>query len=377
MLFRLLLAVLAGLLLATPAQAHLLNMTRVDVSIGVDGSVSVAVRVDLTRELGGPEAYHELGQPDAIDRPARLRVLGDALSAAIQLEQNGQRVPLLVVVQQLPDRPLADFANPIDWPMADFALVGMLPDPQAPDAFVRLRLAGTFAFEEPLSVSLAMAEGGRSLSRWLVADQQSPAFALHPDAQAAADDAHDEALGSILLTYLRFGFKHILPLGIDHLLFVVGLYLGARSMRSLLVWVSVFTLAHSLTLILSSFGAVRVPAAIVEPLIAASIAWVAVENLRKQIDVRWRSVVVFAFGLLHGLGFAAALNDLGLPPAHFLLALLSFNGGVELGQISVIAACWLLNWRWRSTPGYRRWVVMPGSLAIAALATVWALQRLG
>ncbi|MEO8275876.1 MAG: HupE/UreJ family protein, partial [Thermoanaerobaculia bacterium] len=131
-----------------------------------------------------------------------------------------------------------------------------------------------------------------------------------------------------------------------------------------------------LTLAASIYGVVHLPSSIVEPLIALSIAYVAIENLVTSELKPWRPLLVFGFGLLHGLGFAGVLTDLGLPRARFLTALLSFNGGVELGQLTVIASAWLLLGAWFSKrPWYRRRVVVPGSLAIAAVGIYWFIER--
>ena len=128
------------------------------------------------------------------------------------------------------------------------------------------------------------------------------------------------------------GFEHILPLGVDHILFVLGLFLLAAAWRPLLWQVSAFTLAHTMSLALSIAGVVSLPSRLVETLIAASIAYVAIENLATTKMQPWRPVLVFAFGLLHGLGFASVLRELGLPDGEWVSALVSFNVGVELGQ---------------------------------------------
>ncbi|MCH2096443.1 MAG: HupE/UreJ family protein [Rhodobacteraceae bacterium] len=145
------------------------------------------------------------------------------------------------------------------------------------------------------------------------------------------------------LTYIPVGFDHILPLGLDHILFVLGLFLLAPNLGALVWQVSAFTLAHTVTLALGATGVVTVPAHIVEPLIAASIVYVAVENLFTTRLSRWRPAVIFGFGLLHGLGFASVLGDFGLPQGQFISALIGFNIGVELGQLTVIAVAFLIS----------------------------------
>jgi hypothetical protein len=177
------------------------------------------------------------------------------------------------------------------------------------------------------------------------------------------------------LQYLRLGYEHILPQGLDHILFVIGLFLLSASLRPLLLQVTAFTLAHTLTLALSMYGIVSLSPRIVEPLIAVSIAFVAIENIFTGELKPWRPFVVFGFGLLHGLGFAGALGALGLPRSQFLTALLSFNAGVELGQLSVILIMFLAVGWFRHRAWYRRRMVIPFSAAIALVALYWAWER--
>lgn len=177
--------------------------------------------------------------------------------------------------------------------------------------------------------------------------------------------------------YLVLGFEHILPKGLDHILFVLALYLLSTRWQPLLWQVTMFTLAHSVSLALSSLGIVSLPGNIVEPLIAFSIAIVAVENLLTTELHRWRLPLVFAFGLLHGLGFAGVLGELGLPQQEFLTALITFNVGVELGQLTVIGLAALTIGWFRSQSWYRWGIVQPASAAIAIIGAYWTLERLG
>jgi hypothetical protein len=176
--------------------------------------------------------------------------------------------------------------------------------------------------------------------------------------------------------YLVLGFTHIVPHGLDHMLFVLGLFLLSGRLRTVLWQVSAFTLAHSLTLALSIYGVITAPPALVEPLIAVSIAYVAIENIFLRDLKPWRVSLVFAFGLLHGMGFAGVLQEIGLPRAEFVTALVTFNAGVELGQLAVIGAAFVLV-GWRSGTGwYRDRVVVPASVAIACTAIYWTIERL-
>jgi hypothetical protein len=175
----------------------------------------------------------------------------------------------------------------------------------------------------------------------------------------------------VIRQYLVLGFTHILPYGLDHILFVLGLFLLSRNVKAMLLQVTAFTIAHTITLGMTIYGLVSISPKIVEPLIALSIVYVAVENLFTSELKPWRVAIVFAFGLLHGMGFAGVLSELGLPRSEFLAALVSFNVGVEAGQLAVIAAAALLlapsNWRERAAK--------PLSLAIAAMGAFWVVQR--
>jgi hydrogenase/urease accessory protein HupE len=177
--------------------------------------------------------------------------------------------------------------------------------------------------------------------------------------------------------YLLLGFTHILPKGSDHILFVLGIFLLSTRLKPVLLQVTAFTVAHTITLALTIYGVVSLRPAIVEPAIALSIVYVAVENVVTSELKPWRIALVFGFGLLHGMGFAGVLSQLGLPRSEFLTGLLCFNAGVELGQLSVILAAYLLiGLPFFGRPWYRRRVVVPLSLSIAAIGLYWAAVRM-
>lgn len=207
---------------------------------------------------------------------------------------------------------------------------------------------------------------------WVARLTPSSPFARIPPAQTAWEGAAE---------YMRLGIEHIL-LGVDHLLFVLALLLATLGAAPLLKAVTAFTVAHSITLGLAALGIVHVPAAPTEALIALSIALVAAEAVRARTaesggPERRVWILPFAFGLLHGLGFAGALSDIGLPRANLPLALLSFNCGVEAGQIAFIAVVLALAY-----PVRRGWVRVPKgaellpAYATGSLAVFWFLQRL-
>jgi hydrogenase/urease accessory protein HupE len=176
--------------------------------------------------------------------------------------------------------------------------------------------------------------------------------------------------------YLKLGYTHILPKGTDHILFVLGIFLLSVRLKPILLQVTAFTVAHTITLALTIYGVVSLSSRIVEPLIALSIVYVAVENILTPELRPWRVALVFGFGLLHGMGFAGVLAEQGLPRSEFLPALLCFNAGVELGQLSVIAVAFLLiGLPFRNRPWYRQRIVIPGSILIAAIGLFWFVQR--
>jgi hydrogenase/urease accessory protein HupE len=187
-----------------------------------------------------------------------------------------------------------------------------------------------------------------------------------------------ESAGAVFTRFVGLGFTHIVPAGLDHLLFVLGVVLGSpRDWRRLVLWLSAFTLAHSITLALVVVGVVGLPGAFVEPAIALSIAYVGVENLLRRGRVpSSRAALTFGFGLLHGLGFAGALVDAGLPREHEWLALAGFNLGVEGGQLVVLAALVPLLALVRDRDAVWRFIVVPGSLLVAGAGLLWAALRL-
>ena len=182
---------------------------------------------------------------------------------------------------------------------------------------------------------------------------------------------------SRFLEYIPIGLNHVVPDGLDHILFVLALFLLSLKLSTLLWQVTAFTLAHSVTLIAGTLGVVSVPASIIEPLIAASIVFVAVENIFFAKLNTWRTAIVFLFGLLHGLGFASVLAEFGLPAGQYIPALLGFNLGVELGQLFVIAIAFtLLAVPFGRLSSYRSWVSIPISSIIALIGFWWVFERI-
>ncbi|WP_229725169.1 HupE/UreJ family protein [Hymenobacter baengnokdamensis] len=182
---------------------------------------------------------------------------------------------------------------------------------------------------------------------------------------------------AVFWTYIQLGFTHIIPLGFDHILFIISLYILEPRLRPVLMQATAFTVAHSITLGLAMYGIIKPPGSVVEPIIALSILFVAIENIITTKLSPWRLAIVFGFGLIHGMGFASALTGLGLPRKDYFGSLISFNVGVELGQVSIILLCWLLVGRWAyGRPWYRARVVVPVSIIIGLVAAYWTVDRL-
>ena len=176
--------------------------------------------------------------------------------------------------------------------------------------------------------------------------------------------------------YLISGIEHIIPKGLDHIVFIMGLFFFSPKWRPLLMQVTVFTLAHSVTLAMATLKLVYIPASIVEPLIALSIAWIGIENVIKPKIGVGRLTVIFVFGLLHGLGFAFVLGEVGLSGSAFAVSLIAFNIGVEFGQLLVLAPLVVLGYFISHRKDYRKKLEIPASAAIALTGLYWFFERI-
>jgi len=182
---------------------------------------------------------------------------------------------------------------------------------------------------------------------------------------------------NVMWFYTLLGIKHIIPYGFDHILFIIGICLLGTEVKTILSQATAFTVAHSITLALSMKNIIVMPGQVVEPIISLSIMFVAVENLVTNKLKAWRMLIIFAFGLIHGTGFASALNEIGLPPGKFYLSVFSFNLGVEIGQVVVILClfAFLIN-PFRKRMWYRSAILAPVSCVIAITAIYWTLIRI-
>ena len=176
--------------------------------------------------------------------------------------------------------------------------------------------------------------------------------------------------------FIKAGFEHIIPQGLDHILFVLGLFFSTLKLRSLILQVTAFTFAHSITLALAALGFVKLQLSVVEPLIFLSIVWVAFEDTFFKKTTKWRPLVVFTFGLLHGLGFATLLTQYGLPKDNFTSLLLAFNVGVEFGQFAVLLAAFILIRLIYLKTEYKNQLKIPASILIGCTGLFWFIESL-
>ena len=353
-----------GILLAGPASAHDLGTTQVAVTLTREGTYQIDVTVDpdalLARLDGLSGRAPRTLAPE--DRDRRLSALAPAFTEQAIVRFDRRRAAPAVAYLS----PKQSGAS-IQWaggtlPVGTMRLTGAVP-----------RGARTFTWAYGLvygSYPLTINRGEQAVTLWIAGAHEN-------DPVDIAAHAAQASRASVALQYLQLGFTHIFPKGLDHILFVLGIFLLSTRLRPVLLQVTTFTIAHSITLGLTLYGVLSLPSAVVEPLIAVSIAYVAIENLFTSELKPWRIALVFGFGLLHGMGFAGILRELSLPRSEFFRALVTFNAGVEAGQLAVLSlafllvACW-----WRRESWYRRRVVVPASLVIALTGMSWTIQRI-
>lgn len=357
------------LLAVAPAAAHDFKITEVSATFDDANRYRVELICDLDElALGLPP-----GQ-DAGEVVRRLQALEPAeMERALEDLKALFRKRVRIRFDGRADEPLVEFPRPgqglshADEIPTVLGVVARLSGSVPPDAR-EFSFWASRAFTA-VHLTITRESAGEPFTQVLGVGQESAPYPLRGDSPPPSRRA-------IAVQYLLLGFEHIVPAGLDHILFVLGLYLLGTRLRPLLWQVTAFTVAHSITLALAMFGVLRISPAIVEPLIALSIVYVAIENLCTSRLQPWRPAIVFLFGLLHGLGFAGVLLEVGgLPRGEFVTGLISFNVGVELGQLAVIAGAFALVGWWRARRWYHARVVLPASALIALVAMYWTLER--
>ncbi len=373
--FRIIFCCITGLLCGLPALAHELRPTIVTVDFKNARQFNLEVQLNIEALIAGispkhrdteasPEAdqYRQLRGLSPTELQQRFTAFLPRYHAGIEVHLDNQRVIPQLITINIPE----------------------IGDTQRA-RISRLLLQGSLPANARVFTWRYSAAFGDSVVRFPVEkpDTQGNVTAIYLQDGAKSDPYllgegfKSQNRWSLAGRYISLGFTHILPLGLDHILFVLGLFLLSARYKLLLWQVTAFTLAHSITLGLSMYGILSLPASVVEPLIALSIVYVAVENMLTTRLHTWRVVIVFLFGLLHGLGFAGVLNEVGLPQGEFILGLLTFNLGVELGQLAVILLGYIFVGKWFSQKrGYRTHVVIPASAGIALIGVYWTIERL-
>ena len=354
---------------AATSLAHEIRPAVATLTLEADGRYEIAIVVNMEAIVAGvsPEHRDTDESPNARDynrlrahAPEALRKVIEADATryleGIELQFDGTRVRPALSGLEIP--PVGDVALSRQ---TTVRLGGALPAAAKTLTFSYAKRFG--------SCVVRVREGERLDAMWLKNGERSAPYVF-------GRGFDQRTMVDVLLEYTALGFTHIVPLGLDHILFVLGLFLLSTRMAPLLIQVTAFTVAHTLTLALSVYGVVSLPSSVVEPLISASIVYVAVENILTPNLKPWRALVVFGFGLLHGLGFAGVLVEVGLPHGQFVPALVSFNVGVELGQLAVITLAYLVVGIWgRNKTWYRPRVVIPASATVAAVGLFWTVQR--
>jgi hypothetical protein len=359
-------------LLPCAAGAHPTQFTTLQVKVGADGHFEANLNIDILS--------FALGQTSLQTSNEELEALlaGPRSALAEQLADAGDHFRHEVVVR-------TDAGNAIisSWTLPDLAAV---------DAVLARHIQPRILVPGEINFSGTLPAGAHSLAirlPYVLGDTvhvlELPEGDSHDEPVAAGDYSTQVPIAlqapgrwdqlAEIGRYLTLGFHHIIPEGTDHILFVLGLFLFSARFGPLLWQVSAFTVAHSVTVGLAIYGVLRLPPAVTEPLVAASIVYVAVENIFTKELKPWRYAVVFGFGLVHGLGFARAFAQVGLPRQSFLTGLVGFNLGVECGQLAVIAGAFLAVGWFRHRPWYRRAIVIPASSVIALIALAWTVQR--
>ncbi len=361
-----------------PAHGDVMKPALIEVSAFTNGQVEIEVRASIEAIMAdiGSEFKNTAQSPNAGEYD-RLRVMkSNALRAEFQpfysqvetnlaLKIDGNTIPLKIVQVVIPPAGYTKVPR-----LSMVVLKGKIP-----------KTAKTLDFIYPLAYSqsaVRVRQIDKVNEKWHWSSWQW---------RRKPGDATPFPLGAlfkqpstfqVITDYIKAGYDHILPKGMDHILFILGLFLFSAKLSPLLWQVTMFTVAHTITLGLAMSGWITLPPRIVEPLIALSIVFVGFENIYTTELKKSRLALIFGFGLLHGLGFASMLADFGMPAGAFFTALISFNIGVELGQLTVLLLAFGLVAYWfRGKPAlYRQWVVIPASVVICCIALYWFFERL-
>lgn len=357
--------------------ADVVKPALVEINVNNDGNINIEIRASIEALLTGINSRYKNTQdsPNADQYDFLRKLQKDELHAefnqfhnefldAIKLTNDNTEIPLQITTVKIPEPgytkvpriSVISLSGKVDLHATELKWYYPM---EFGDNAVRLR-----------QVDKAKEKYHWSEWQWLKNNQVSEALSL-------TEIVARKPLYKTITNYIVLGFEHILPKGLDHILFILGLFLLSSVLSPLLWQVTMFTVAHTITLGLAMNGVITLPASIVEPLIALSIAYIGIENIFAKSLQKSRLLLVFIFGLLHGLGFASVLADFGMPDYAFTTALISFNVGVEMGQLAIILLAFLVVGYWFGKKSwYKTAIIIPGSLIISITAFYWFIERL-
>lgn len=366
-------AILFALFGIFPATAHQvdsveLELLQTDGKWKLEGLLDIAYMLPESRGVeGAPPLYRKdvMDAPDSVHK--RITVEAEAtLRKLLALDYNGKTIPWDVRFPDFETQPLELPPEEGGWALMKVEITTTArPGPG--------KLTASW-HDDQQSELIIIVDEGEEIGLFPISSGMSEVL-LTIEAGEGAAAAATPTRAAQTENWMISGYQHVIPLGLDHLLFILGLFLLAPRWKPLMGQSLLFTLAHSATLALAIFGIIALPPRLVEILIAASIAWIGIENLLLKELKPSRLFLVFGFGLLHGMGFASVLREkLGdLSGKQLALPLIGFNVGVELAQITVLAVAFLALWP------LRKWtakVQVVGSAFVALAGLFWMFERI-
>lgn len=363
---------------STTAVADVIKPALIEISANTEGHVDIEIRASIealltgingkyknTKEAPNADEYDTLRKLESEPLQKAFDTFADQfLKSIILKDNNAQKIPLSIKAVHIPE--------PGYTKVPRISLITLTAKLSREAEFVQWYYPLSFGDNAVRLRQVNELENKWHWSewQWLRKDQFSDSFSL-------SEIFTDRPLHKVILEYISIGFEHILPYGLDHILFILGIFLLNTQFKPLIQQVTLFTIAHTITLGLSINGIINLPANVIEPLIALSIAYVGIENIFVKNLNNLRLLIVFLFGLIHGMGLAGALADFNMPEDTFITTLLSFNVGVELGQLTVIALAYCCVTVWfKNKDWYRKAIVIPSSLMISVMGLYWAAERL-
>ncbi len=359
------------------APAHRLGILDIAVELRKDDSYTISFPCDFDVQMSEERTRQLASMPEALKEEA-LATLDEKSDEVIQTLKKEIRVYFdgtaeqgTIELLEYSDTEPSVHANPAPGEKSDARLVNVTKLVQVTGRIPLGAQAFVFSTDTygPSSLSIHDLRTDRTAKQLVAKGARSEPFRLVDDQQEAREQ------GPGFMQCVIIGFEHILPQGLDHILFVLGLFLLSEKWKPLLFQITAFTIAHSITLALAMLKIIDLPSAIVESVIALSIVYVAAENIFVREMKWWRPLIVFVFGLLHGMGFAGALSETGLSHKELVSALFAFNIGIELGQLSVVGLAFLAVGWYRHHAWFRPRVMYPVSAAIALVALYWTIER--